>query len=723
MSSSFVDMAPIWTRSANLTGDGPAIQLQAEQVGGGYFEILQVEPVLGRRFTAAELQVPGGSNVAMLGEALWQDRFGGDPDVLGRTIYLSANSFTIVGVLPRHFRGTSLQSDLWLPLGNAALGVDDDDGGRGDRWLSVVARLSEGVTLEEAQAEMDGLAANLEQAYPEDHEDRIALVTPMRDVFMGSARTLVLLVLAATGLLLLIAGANVASLLLVRTTGRGNEVLMKKALGAGRMRLASQFLTESMVLAALGAIVGLGVGIWGAQALAAAMPQTLLPSYVEIRPDLGVFMVAVGLMTVVGLLAGLAPALLAARSDLAAGLREGNQGGLGRRRAFIQKGLVVVEVALALLLMVGAGLMTRSFSAQLGIQPGFDHEELYAFSITLPPDPYSGDALRAAMQEIDERLEAVPGVAAATFGSDAPLRGGYAAAYLYTEGSSAEDRIRFYLHRVAPDWMATLGTQLRQGRDMELADLDNPEVTVISRALADRFFPGQDPVGQTIRLGQPDGLQVAIIGVAEDVRYRDLTTDLLAGADDPDIYIPWDRFTTRNVHVVLRAETDPATLERTVREVVAGFDPDLPVFLTQPMSQGLQAQTAQARFGTLLLGTFSVLAALLALVGLYGVLAFSVDQRKREIAVRMAIGAEADRVRRMVVTQGMRLAGAGLVLGLIVSVLASRSLEAFLYGVQPVDIGTYTTVAALMTTIGFLAAWLPAVRATRVDPQRVLNTE
>ena len=723
MSTSFTRMAPLSTTSANLTGDGPAVRLQAEQVGDGYFELLRLQPILGRSFTPEELAIPGGSSVALLGEALWAERYGSDPAVLGKTIHLSAQPFTVIGVLPASFRGTSLQADLWLPLGDPALGIGEDDLDRGSRYLSVVARLAEGATLEEAQAEMDGIAANLEREYPDEHEDRIALVTPIRQAFMGSARTLVLLVLAATGLLLLIAGANVANLLLVRTTGRGNEVLMRKALGAGRMRLAGQFLTESMVLAGLGALAGLFIGIWGAQALAAAMPQALLPAYVEIRPDMGVFLMAAGLMTLVGLLAGLAPAVLAARSDLAAGLREGSQGSLGRRRTMIQRGLVVVEVALALLLMVGAGLMTRSFGAQLDIRPGFDHEALYAFRMTLPPEPYSGDALRAAMQEIEERLEAAPGVSAVTFGSSAPLRGGYSAAYLFVDGSSAEDRIRFYLQRVAPDWMETLGTRVVRGRALEMADLDNPEVTVISQALAERFFPGQDPVGQSIRVGRPDGLQLAIVGVAEDVRYRDLTTDLVAGADDPDIYLPWNRFATRTVDVVLRAAADPAALERTVRDVVAGFDPDLPVFQAQPMSQSLRNQTAQARFGTVLLGTFSGLAALLALVGLYGVLAFSVDQRRREIAVRMAIGAEAPRVRRMIVGQGMKLAAGGLVLGLGAAFLASRSLEAFLYGVEPVDLGTYATVSALMTMIGFLAAWLPARRATRVDPQRALNTE
>ena len=724
MSRSFAEMAQVSSTSANLMGDGPAIRLQAEQVGAGFFELLRVQPIVGRSFSPAELAIPGGSSVVLLGEALWSDRYGRDPSVIGRTIQLSAQPFTVIGVLPGDFPGTTLQADLWLPLGDPALGVGEDGTeSRGSRYLGVVARLADGIEVEEAQAEMDRIAANLEQAYPEAHEDRIALVTPMRDAYMGSARTLMLLVLAATGVLLLIAGANVANLLLVRTTGRGNEVLMRKALGAGRARLAGQFLTESMVLAGLGAVGGLGIGIWGAQALAAVMPQALLPAYVEIRPDVGVFLVAAGLMTLVGVLAGLAPALLAVRSDLATGLREGNQGGLGRRRSVIQKGLVVAEVALALLLMVGAGLMTRSFSAQLDVRPGFDHEALYAFRVTLPPEPYSGDALRAAMQEIEERLEAVPGVTAVTYASGAPLRGGYSASYLFVEGSSAEDRIRFYLQRVAPDWMETLGTRIVNGRALERADLDNPEVTVISQALAERFYPGQDPVGQTLRIGRPDGLQLAIVGVAEDVRYRDLTTDLLAGADDPDIYLPWERFATQRVDFVLRTETDPANLERTVREVVGGFDPDLPIFLAQPFSQSLRSQTAQARFGTVLLGTFSVLAALLALVGLYGVLAFSVDQRRREIAVRMAIGAEAGSVRRMVVAQGMRLAAGGLVLGLVAALLASRSLEAFLYGVEPMDLGTYATVAALMTVIGFFAAWLPALRATRVDPQVALNTE
>lgn len=721
MSSSFSAMAPMFSRSANLSGDGPAIRLQAEFVGRDYFEILRVEPALGRPFSVEEQAVPSDIRVAMISDALWSDRYGRDPSVLDQTMLLNGNPYQVVGVMPASFPGASLNADIWVPLG---LGVTEGDmEARGNRWMGVVARLGDGVSLEAAESDMARITGNLQTAYPDEHEDRIAVVSPFRTAYLGDTRTLVLLILAATGLLLVIAGANVANLLLVRTTGRGNEVLMKKALGAGRARLAGQFLTESMALSGIGAALGLVLGIWGAQALASAMPEALLPSYVQIGPDLRVFMMAAGLMTLVGVLAGLAPALLAARSDLAAGLREGHQGGLSRGRSKIQRGLVVAEVAVALLLMVGAGLMTRSFSAQLAITPGFDHEELYAFRMSLPDSEYPRESRPAAIAEVERRLEAIGGVSSVTFGSGAPLRGGSAAAYLFVEGGGPEDRIRFYLQRVAPDWLETMGTSVIRGRGFLPEDLDAPEVTVISQALAERFYSDMDPVGRTLRIGSADGLELRIIGVAEDVRFRDLTTDLLAGADDPDIYLPWERFSSRTIDMVLRTSVDPATLERSVRQAVAGFDPDLPIFLMQPMTQGLENQTAQARFGTLLLGTFSVLASLLALVGLYGVLAFSVDQRRREIAVRMAIGAQAGQVRWMVVSQGMKLAALGLGIGLAVAFLASRSLEAFLFGVEPVDLWTYASVAGLMAAIGLFAAWLPALRATKVDPQKALNAE
>ena len=724
-SGSFDGMSPVWSRSVTLTGaEGPAQRLQAEQVGAGYFELMRVSPLLGRAFSEQEMRVPEGSNVALIGEPLWNSRFGGQPDIIGQSLDLSGTSFTVVGVLPSSFRGTGLQADLWLPIGNPALGISPDRAEqRGSRWLGVVARLAAGVEVGAAQAELDGVAQRLEGAYPDEHEGRIALVTPLRTAYLGTTRTLVLLVLSASALLLVIAAANVANLMLVRTTGRSGEVLVKKALGASRGRLASQFLTESLVLAALGAALGLVVGIWGAGALAAAMPEALLPAYVQVRPNLLVFLAAVAITATVGLLAGLAPTVLAARSDLAAGLREGARNGFGRVRSNLQHLIVAGEIGLALLLLVGAGLMTRSFQAQLDVRPGFDHESLYSFRVTFPPTTYPSESLRPGVQELADRLERTPGITAVTVGDGAPLRGGYSASYLYTEGSSEEDRIRFYMHRVAPGWFETLGTRVLQGRPINETDLANPEVTVISQALASRFFAGQDPVGQTLRVGRPDGLRLTIVGVAEDARFRDLTTDLVGGADDPDIYLPWDRFTSRTVDFVVRSGTPLESWERTAGEVVAAFDPSLAVFQAEPLGQALRSQTAQARFGTLLLGVFSALALTLALVGLYGVLSFAVDQRKREIAVRMAIGAEASTVRRMVVGQGLKLAALGVVVGLVIALLASRFLEAFLYGVEPLDVGTYALVSLLTVAATVAAAWLPAMKATAVDPQGALKAQ
>lgn len=724
MSRSFEAMAPVDNTSVNLTGDGGAERLSAQQVGEGFFPVLRVEPLLGRTFTPEEATPPGDHRVAVLSEALWTRRYARDRGVLERTIELNGEPVQVVGVLPEGFRGTSLQADIWLPMGNPLVGPSADRSqNRGSRWLGVVARLAPDVALEQAREEMAEIAARLEELHPRMNEDRIALVTPFRDVYMGSTDTLFLVVLGATGLLLVIAGANVANLLLVRALGRGGEIRVRKALGAGRARLLGKFLIESLTLTGLGAVLGLGLGVAGSRALAAVMPPSLLPAYVELTPDLTVFLVAAGLLAVTGILAGLAPALLASGADPAPGLR-GEGGGTGAGRSSrLQSALVVGEVALALLLLVGAGLMTRSFRAQLAVSPGFDAEELFAFRVTLPADSYEGDALQTAVREIDRRLEAVPGVSGATFGSDAPLRGSSSASYIYLEGASAEDRIRFYIHRVPPDWFETLGTRIVQGRALAVSDLENPNVTVIGRALAERFFPNESAVGQSLRLFRPEGDRIQIVGVAEDVRYRDLTSDLTAAEDDPDIYVTWDSLPSRTVEFVVRAEANPARLEATVRDVVGAFDPELPVYLAQPLDRNLRGQTAQTRFGTLLLGGFGALATFLAVIGLYGVLSFTVDRRRREIAVRMAVGAEASSVRTLVVGGGLKLALSGLLLGLVASVLASRSLEAFLYGVQPVDIRTYGAVALLMLAVAVSATWLPALRATRIDPQKALKVE
>ena len=724
---SFEALAPVDGIAVALTGVGTAERVVGEQVGPGFWELFRLQPAAGRFFGDAEARPPGASQSVVLGHGLWQRSFGGDPAAVGRTVDLNGRTMTVVGVAPEGFGGVTLDAELWIPMGNDVTGPSEDRvTSRGTRWLTVVGRLAEGVGVEEARAEMAGIARALEERHPDAHEDRIALVTPAREVYLGSTRTLVLVVLGATGLLLLIAAANVANLLLVRASARSSEVLMRRALGAGRGRLVAQFLTEGLVLAALGAGLGLLVGIPGARLLAAAMPDALLPSWAEVRPDLATFGVAAGLMAAVGVLAGLAPALFAARRDVGTGVREGRESGrVGGRSGLgrLQGALVVGEVALALVLLVGAGLMARSFGSQLAVRPGFDHEELYAFRLQLPAESYDGDGVRAGLQELEERLEADPALGDVTFGSDAPLRDGYSASYLFLEGASEEDRIRFYVHRVRPDWFETVGTRIVRGRALGPQDLSNPDVTVVSRSLAERFFPDRDPVGRSLNLFEPEGPRVEIVGVAEDVRWRDLTSDLTAGADDPDIYVLWDSIPSRGVSMAVRTTADPGDAEPAVRRVVEGFDPDLPVQRPGPMADALAAETAQARFGSTLLAVFSALAGVLALVGLYGVLAFAVDGRRREIAVRMALGAEAGRVRRMVVVQGMRLVAAGLALGLAGAWVATRSLEAFLFDVERADPVTWAGVTALLALVALAAVWLPALRATRIDPGRTLGGE
>ena len=720
LSSSFSEMAVADGTSLSLTGDGPAELIQAERVDEGYLEMLRVEPLLGRGFTEEEYRVPATHFVTLLGHDLWTRRYEANPAVLGETVTLDGRPWTVVGILPPGFRGTTLSADLLVP--HLSMLSEEALSARGNRSYAVVARLAPGVGVEEAQADMNAVAARLEEAYPQEHEDRVALVTPAREVYLGTTRTLMLVVLGAAGLLLLITAANIANLLLVKGTAREGEVVVRFALGAGRGQLLGQFLIESLVLSALGAALGVLLGVWGARGLTAAMPDALLPAFVEVSTDATVFLMVTGLMTLVGLGIGLVPGLAAARRDVAGALRAHGREGGGSSR--LQSALVVGEVAAALLLLVFAGLMTRSLQAQLRVDPGYDFEALYGFSIFLPEEQYASNEIGPSLEELLERLESSPEVAEATVMSDLPLRSGYSATYLWIgDAVQDEDRVRFYMHRVAPDWFETMGTEVVRGRPIQEADLQSelPGI-VVSEALADRFFGDADPLGQSIYIGNRNATPFLVVGVAGDVRYRDLTSDIRLGFDDPDVYLPWERFPSRSVSIALRPQAgDPAALDPVARRLTAEFNPLLPLVSAGPLADDLRSETAQARFGSILLAVFSVLALALSLVGLYGVIAFAAGRRTREIALRMALGAERGRVRRMVVWHGLRLATLGLVAGVGLSTLAGRSLSAFLYGVEPVDPLTLVTVAALMAGAAALAAWVPAVHATRVDPQQTLR--
>lgn len=738
MSGSFGEVAAFDGVDFTLTGGvGDAELVPTETVDEGYLAVLGATPILGRSFTAEEHAPGNGQLVVLVGEDLWTRRWARDPALVGRSILLDGRPFNVVGILPRSFGGVSFTSELWVPLASVLSEAGMRD--RGDRWAGVVARLRDGVDVPQAQQDMDAVAARLEEAHPVDNLDRIALVRPVRDVLLGGTRPLILVVLGATGLLLAIAAANVTNLLLVRAWAAVPATLVRRALGATRGAILRRSLTESMLLAAGGAVLGLVLGVWGAGALARAMPDALLPVWVAVRPDARLFALAAGLMTAVGLLTGALPALVADDADVGTRLRRRGAGGRTAGRSRLQGLLVAGEVALAMILLVGAGLMVRSLGSLLAVDPGFDHERLLTFRLVLPGERYPDDAeRRAIMEALLPRLESEPGVVAATFGADAPLRGGSSATYLWTgEGGGTEDRIRFYFHRIWPGWFETMGVSIERGRALQATDAtDGFNVAVISRAMAERHFGAEDAVGRSLVLGSPASDPVTIVGVAADVRWRDLTTDLVEGPTDPDVYVAWPAITSFRVEVVLRTDGDPAALTGAVRRAVRELDPELVPSLIAPMTDVLRVQTAQGRFGSLLLSAFSVLAAALAAVGLYGVLSFTVGRRTREIAVRMAVGADGGRLRRMVVSQGLRLAAVGVALGIGVAVLASRVLGSFLlgvsavdpsssllFGVTPLDPLTYAAVAALMVGVTALASWVPARRATRVDPHAALSSE
>jgi predicted permease len=432
-----------------------------------------------------------------------------------------------------------------------------------------------------------------------------------------------------------------------------------------------------------------------------------------------VFALVAVLMSLFALITGIVPGYLSARSDLSAGMRErGTVGVRGRSR--MQGLLVAGEVALALVLLVGAGLMTRSLGAQLAVDPGFDAEHLLAFRVELPASRYPDvESDRVALTELVSRLRAGPGVSGVALSSDAPLRGFTSAAILFT-GDGSEERVRFYRHMVDPAFFETLGVEIERGSAFQGFDAAaSGDVAVISRAMAERHFGGMDPVGRTIFVGG-NRLALTVIGVAEDVRWRDLTTDLVSGPTDPDVYLPWARFPVGSVELLVRTTGDPAALVPWATGVIRAFDPELPLVNVQPMKDALRIQTAQGRFGSVLLATFSAIAVLLAAVGLYGVLSFAVGRRTREFAVRMAMGARAGQVRRMVVVDGLRLAMYGVVIGAFIAWQASRALTAFLFEVQAGDPATYALTVLLVAVIAALAAWIPAHRATRVEPHTAL---
>ena len=714
--------------SLNLRTEGAPDRITAERVNADYFRLLGVQAAQGRTFTPEEDQVADAHPVVVVSHAFWRSRYASDPGLIGRTITLNDRPFTVVGIMPEGFTGLSFQANLWIPL--AMLSVDSPASlltSRNSRWLQAVGRLKDGITMPEAGRDLAAAAARLSEQYPETNHDRSVDLFSLEQSFLGSTASLFSTLFKAVLLVLLIACANVMSLQLVRATARQREIALRLALGAGRLQLVRQLLTEGLVLAAFGGAAGILVAHWSIRLLLPLAPAGLIPAYAHVGVNGRVLAFSLGLTVLTGLACGLAPLLRSGRGDLTDALRSGmraSSSGLGRLRRFgAQQVLVAGEVALAIMLLVGAGLMLRSLRERIAVAPGFRADGVVVGRVSLPRDRYAPDARAAFAERLAARLATLSGVVSATVASDLPLRGMSNASSLVVDPPGAQP-IRYYRHSATPDFFATLGIPILRGRAFTADDRkDAPLVAVISETMAGRFWTGQDPVGRRFRLGSETGPEVTIVGVAATARFRDLTTDLSAPTSEPDVYYPFSQRTDTDLEIAVHTRDGAAPSTALLQRELATIDPSLPLFRVEPLAVSLRGQNAAARFGSLVLGAFSTLALILAAIGIYGVTAFVVGLSSREIAIRLALGADGGKVLRVVMANGMTLVLVGLGLGVLGARLGARLLESQLYGVRATDPVTLLAVSGTVVLVALLANWIPARRAAAVEPQVVLKGE
>ncbi|PYO69245.1 MAG: ABC transporter permease [Gemmatimonadetes bacterium] len=733
-SSAFAGLAYVRGGGQRLAGPEGVQSLVVSAVSTGFFATLGERPLVGRLFTPDEER--SGAHVAVLSYAQWQRRFGGDPHILGKTLSLTAGVFSVVGVLPRDVAYPPWASEqLYIPIATVAA-TDRALTQRGFHAdCRIIGRLKPGVTAEQAKTDLDGVARREAATYPEFNADWISVALfPLRDEILGETTPRQLLVLlAAVALVLMIGCVNVANLTLARAGARSRELAIRLALGAGRGRVVRQLLTESLVLASVGAALGV-LTAYGAVALLKRAAPAVLPRLETVQLDGWVLAFALGLTVVTAVAVGLLPALRAARPDLTDSLKEGTAGaGTGHGRQRLRAGLVTSEIALAVVLVVGAGLLIRSLWQLRAVNPGFDPQGLVAFWISPPPLRAQDPARLAALYtQVEDAARALPGVTSAALTNFTPLSGGGLPSPVEIPGR-APDPVRdprVWFMTVSPGYFRTMRIPLRAGREFTEPDLSGGPAVIVNEAFARAFWPGLDPIGRQVTLhkavqGRPDfgePFPGTVVGVVGDVHHFGLDRPAEA-----QVYVPFTRTVWGHMTLVVRTAVAPAGFLATLSRAVRQVDPDIPMTLSDGRSAAdtidITADLESRQLDTWVLGSFAAAALLLAAIGIYGLLAYAVGQRRRELGIRLALGASRGDVVSQVVGDGIRLAAAGIGLGVVVALAVTRLLTALLYGVGATDPATFVGVVALLAVVSLVASYLPARRAAQVDPMVALRYE
>jgi predicted permease len=712
--------------TATLTGEGEAQQLNGLVVSSNFFTVLGVSPMLGRELRQDEERA--GNRAVLLSYGLWQSRFGAEASVVGRRIVLDGEPYTVAGVMPRGFQFplNNSEIDAWFSIARDAEGPSPATIQRGQDQLEVVGRLKPGVMLEQAKADLSSVARGLAVQYSDTNKwYTTAKVIPELEQEVGDTRPALEVLFGAVALLLLIACVNVAGLLLVRSSRRSGEIALRGALGASRGEIVRQMLVESLAIALIGGVAGIALASGILKLVASMFPQ-VLPRLDDVSMDLPVLLFALGISAVTGILFGVVPALRVSSLPPALALRDGTRtvtSGRGHHR--LQTLLVIGETALGLVLLVGAGLLIRSFVRVLHVDPGFDAHQVLTARFTLSDTNYTHDRKIAFMKDLLSRLGALPGVEQAAAGWPVPMSDSSASVSFTVEGHpvAKADHPNELLGIALPGFFETMRIPLIAGRTFySMDETKSPPVIIIDQAFAKKYFTGVNPIGKHVTVDLGDDVVNRpvreVVGVVGDIRQQGM-----AAEPEPHYYLPWTQALITNPYLFIRTTGNPAPLERAIKTTIAGMDTNIALYRVHPLEYYVTKTVAPARFQTLLLTSFAGIALLLAAVGLYGVLAYIVEQRSLEIALRLAVGAQRGDVLRMILRRGMVLAGIGVAVGLGISFAITRFLTTLLYGVKPLDVLTFSGMSLVLLAVALAASIAPAFRAARTDPMTTLRTQ